>query len=198
MLNIIPFRTENKKPYPGLPDLPLPRHIPGLIHIFRLFISESRAKTLACIIRVRAHIIYLNPQTCLFYDTMSVVVGVAQFDSFLVFGPCCHHKSVPPDRGCRQSICLWCFEDLPFDKTHLLANNLGSNVTKSYTHEGFFPSLFLFMTSVHLKLPIRKQLKVRMSILFCYGARETGTDSVSSDTEEQVYLENTEKELHHS
>lgn len=197
MINIFPFWTENERPYPEQPDLPLPHHNPGLIHTFTLFMSESRAKALVCIISVRAHI-HQNPQTCLFYDTMSVVAGVARFDSFPVFDWRCHHKSVPLDRECTQSIYLWRSEDLPFDKTHPVVHNLGSKVTKSYTHEGFFPSLFLFMSSARLQLSISKQLKVRMSILLYYGARGTGTDSVSSDTEEQAYLESTEKKLHHS
>lgn len=149
--------TENENPCPGQPDLPFHHHTPGLIRTDRFFIWESRAKTLACITRVRAHIIHPNPQTCLFYDAMSVVPRAARFDSFVVFDQCCHHKSVSLDRGYTQHMCLQCSEYLPFDKTHPLVHILGSKVMKSYRES--FTSLFLFMSSAHLKLPISKQLK---------------------------------------
>lgn len=154
MVNIFPFWTENEKTYPGQPDLPLHHHIAGLIHSCRLFISESRAKTLTCIARVRADIIHTNIKTCLFYGTASVAARAAQLHSFLVFGRCCCHKSVPLDRGYTQSTCLWHFADLPFGKTLPLGHNLGSKVMNSYTHKGSFPSLLLFMFSEHLKLSI--------------------------------------------
>lgn len=146
MINIFPFWTENEKPYPRQPDLPLHHHIPRLIYRSRLFISGSGDK-LACFTRVRADITHPNAKTCLFYGTVSVAARVAQLHIFLVFGPCCCHKSVPLGRGCTQSICLWHFADLPFGKTPPLGHSLGSKVMNSYTHEGSLPSLLLFMFS---------------------------------------------------
>lgn len=140
MANIFPLWTENEKPQPGQPDLPLHHHIPRLIFTCRLLLSESRAKTLACITRVRADIMHPNTKTCLFYGTVSLVARVAQLHSFLVFGRCCCHKSEPLDRGYTQSICLWHFADLPFDKTPPLGHTLGSKVMNSYKHKGSFPS----------------------------------------------------------
>ena len=155
----------------------MPHHIPGLIHAFRFFISGSGAKTLACIIRVRAHIVHPNPKTCLFCDTMSVVVGVARCDSFLVFDQCCHHKSVPLDRGCTQSIRLLRFEDLPFDKTHLLVHSLGSKVTKSYTHRRvFLPLSIPFHVFSALKATHQQRTKsenVNVILLWCKRNRDT-------------------------
>lgn len=159
------FELEMKN-YPNQTGLPLHHHIPELIHIFRLFISESRAYTLACTTMVTAYIIHPNPQTCLFYDTMSVAARVAQFDSFPVFDQCCHHKSVPQDRGYTQSTGLRCFEYLPFDKTHLPVYNLGSKVTKSYSHTWVSSSLFLFMSSVHLNQRTKSE-NVDIILLWC-------------------------------
>lgn len=133
MVNIFLFWMENEKPDPGQPELPLHHHIPRLIYTCRLLISESRAKTLACIPRVRADIVHANTKTCLFYGTVSVVAGVAQLHSFLVFGRGCCHKSVPLDRGYTQSICLCHFADLPFDKTLPLGHSLGRKVMSSHT-----------------------------------------------------------------
>lgn len=147
MVNIFPFWTENEKPYPKQHDLPLHCHIPKLIHTCKLFISGPRAKTLACIPGVRADIIHANTKTCLFYGTVFVAARVAQLHSFLVFDWCCCHKSVPLDRGYTQSICLWHFADLPFDRTLPLGHSLGSKVMNCYIHEGSFPSLLPFMFS---------------------------------------------------
>jgi len=69
--------------------------------------------------------------------------------------------------------------------------------TVTYT-QGLLPLSIPLYDFSTLRAPISKQLKVTTSRLCYYGSRETGTDSVSRETEEQVYLESTEKELHHS
>lgn len=166
MVNILPFWTENQKPYLGQPDLLLHHHIPRLIYTCRFFISESSVKTLACTTRVRADIIHPNTKTCLFYGTVSVVARAAQLHSFLVFGRCCCHKSVPLGTGYTQSICLWHFADLPFDKTLPLGHNLGEQ-SHEQLHKWEFLSLSPPLHVFGAKLSISKQLKVRISISSC-------------------------------
>lgn len=116
------------------------------LYIQTFFFSQSQEP--ACIAKVTAHI-HSNPITYLFFDTMPVVARVGRYDSFLVAGQCCHHKFVLLDTGYTQSMCLWHFEDLPFDKIHLLVHNLGGKVTKLQTHQGFLPlSSMYFMLSI--------------------------------------------------